>query len=116
MTTEKYATASEGLLQKAKTYLAEGDLVQASEKGWGAAAQAIKAVAEARGWQHNVHRQLFEVLARLLDETGDTEIRRQFLIANALHTNFYENWLTRGDVEAGVQEVDALLSRLRPLM
>ena len=37
-------------LTKAGGYLAEGDLLQASEKGWGAAAQMVKAVAEARGW------------------------------------------------------------------
>ena len=33
-------------------YLAEGDLCQAGEKGWGAVAQLTKAVATDRGWQH----------------------------------------------------------------
>ena len=36
------------LLGKAHQALEDGDLIQASEKGWGAAAQAVKAVAERR--------------------------------------------------------------------
>src|SRR5438309_2804695 len=99
-TSERYDSAAKDLIAKASRYLESGDLVQASEKAWGAAAQAVKAVAEARGWEHNGHRQLFQVVARIVDETSDNQIRAQSLAASALHTNFYENWLTSGDVEA----------------
>ena len=43
------AVASQDFLTKAYKYFEEGDLVQASEKGWGAAASMVKAVAEERG-------------------------------------------------------------------
>ena len=43
-------------MAKAQAYLAEDDLLQASEKGWGAAAQMVKAAAEMRGWPHKNHR------------------------------------------------------------
>ena len=39
-------------LTKGREYLAAGDLHQASEKGWGAAAHMAKAVAIAQGWQY----------------------------------------------------------------
>ena len=43
-------------------HLAEGDLLQASEKGWGVAAQMVKAVAETRGWRHSTHGDLYHVV------------------------------------------------------
>ena len=52
---EKYKSAGRELLEKARDELAQGDLRQASEKGWGAAAQMVKAVAERRGWRHDGH-------------------------------------------------------------
>ena len=45
MTTEKYQLAGRRFLTQARRELAEGDLAQASEKGWGAAAQVLKAIA-----------------------------------------------------------------------
>ena len=42
---ERYATAARELFGKAQESLALNDLRQASEKGWGAAAQMVKATA-----------------------------------------------------------------------
>ena len=50
-----YREASRPLLAQAVGEWESGDLRQASEKGWGAAAQMVKALAEQRGWQHNNH-------------------------------------------------------------
>ena len=69
MTQQRYGVQSRELLRKAFKALSEEDLVQASEKGWGAAAQIVKAVAETRGWTHNGHRQLFETLRRIVEES-----------------------------------------------
>ena len=43
-----YREQSRRFLEQARSELREGDLAQASEKGWGAASQMVKAVAEAR--------------------------------------------------------------------
>ena len=56
MTTQTYQQASQRFLAQARQELAVGDLPQASEKGWGATAQILKAIAEQRGWEHNRHR------------------------------------------------------------
>ena len=42
-------------LERSKFYLAQGDLHQASEKGWGAASHIIKAVAAANNWEYERH-------------------------------------------------------------
>ena len=102
-------------LTKARTYLDGGDLLQASEKGWGAAAQMVKSIAEARGWPHNGHHELWRVVNRLVDETGDREIRTAFGLASTLHTNIYEGWLPRESVEDYLDRVGNLLSKLETL-
>jgi hypothetical protein len=47
---EEHKDISRRFFTKAADALAEEDLLQASEKLWGASAHMIKAVAEARGW------------------------------------------------------------------
>ncbi len=100
MTTQTYFEASVLLLAQAEAELAAGDVRQASEKGWGAAAQAVKAVAEQRDWPHRSHASLFRVVDRLVEETRDNDLGGAFRVGSHLHTNFYENW----DSEAGVRD------------
>ena len=102
-------------LAKARTYLAEGDLLQAAEKGWGAAAQSVKAVAEQRGWRHSTHGDLFRAINRLTNEAADPSLHKQFLVANGLHNNFYEGELPRASVAAGLEDVEELVRNLQRL-
>ena len=108
----EYRIASRQLLAQGFTELASGDVRQASEKGWGAAAQMLKAVAEQRGWQHNSHGALYRVVDRLVQETGDRDIHTLFGAANGLHVNFYENWATDASIENGLQDMERLLDKL----
>ena len=98
--------------QQARRELADGDLPQASEKGWGAAAQILKAIAEQRGWEHNRHRHYLRIVSRLRAETGDGDIRRLFNAASALRENFYENEMQPDDVSDGLDIVQALIGKL----
>ena len=65
MATQTYQQASQRFLAQAKQELAAADLPQASEKGWGATAQILKAVAEQRGWEHSRHRHHLVTVSRL---------------------------------------------------
>lgn len=85
-----YREQSRVFLEQASIELANGDLYQASEKGWGAAAQIVKAVASQRGWEHSTHSDLFSIVDRLVKETGNDDLRTEFGLANQLHKNFYE--------------------------
>ena len=113
---EDYANAGRNFLTKAFEELAQGDTVQASEKGWGAAAQMVKAIAERRGWPHNGHAYLYQVVRRLVEETGDDELDTYFHVAGNLHSNFYENWLPPGSVESGLLSVRRLIAKLEPML
>ena len=99
---------TERFLAQARQELAVGDLPQASEKGWGATAQILKAVAEQRGWEHDRHRHYLQITSRLRSETGDGDIRRLFNTASALHENFYENEMETADVADGLDDVEGL--------
>ena len=105
---------SRDLLGKARQALEGGDLIQASEKGWGAAAQAVKAVAERRRWPHRSHSALFGIIDRLVAETGDRDIGRLFAAGNALHQNFYEHWMTVASVRRNLEAIDELVTKLEP--
>ena len=116
MTTQQYQQASEHFLTQARRELADGDLPQASEKGWGATVQILKAVAEHRGWEHSRRRHHLVTVSRLRAETGDGYIRRLFRAASDLHENFYENTLPAFEVAESLDDVEALLDKLRPLL
>ena len=105
-------TAAEFLI-KGRAHLAEGDLLQASEKGWGAAAQMVKAVAETRGWRHSTHRDLYHVVDLVAEELSNPRVQILFRSASALHQNFYEGDMREPAVSTGLddaQEITDLLA------
>lgn len=65
----------------------------------------VKAVAEARGWEHGRHNNLYVTIRRLVAEQGDFVFLDLFQIAGELHTNFYEGYLDTDDVESRLQDV-----------
>ena len=115
MTTRKYRDDSRSLLAQARDELARGDVRQASENGWGAAAQILKAVAEQRGWDHDRHRHFSRIASRLRSELGDGDLYRAFRVAEGLHENFYEDTLPAEDVVLDLLDVERLLDKVEPL-
>lgn len=116
MATQKYHESSRFLLEQARAELAKGDVRQASEKGWGAAAQIVKAVAHSRGWEHRGHSLLFDAVDDLRRETSDADLSRLFNIANALHMNFYEDWRGAESVGESLDDVERFLDKMDPLV
>ena len=113
---QEHTLISREFYTKAEEALTQEDLLQASEKLWGAAAHMVKAVAEGRGWEHSGHRDLFRVANRLAQEAGQPEIRGLFSIASSLHSNFYENWMPREMIEADAMQIGELLEKLESLI
>ena len=103
-------------LAKSHTYLAAGDLLQASEKGWGATARMVKAVAETRGWRHRTHGDLHRTVNRLAEELSDQRLRDLFRSAGTLHQNFYEGWMTAEDIAGTLDDVQEIVGRLQAIV
>ncbi len=116
MSTQKYRDSSRHLLAQARAELAAADVRQASEKGWGAAALMLKAVAEERGWEHGRHRHHLRTVGRLRAELGDGAITADFGVANLLHENFYEDEFTSDHVAESLDRVEAFMDKLEPLL
>ena len=113
MVTQTYQQAAWAFMDQALDELLGGDVVQASEKGWGAASQMVKAIAEARGWQHRSHVSLFSAVDRIARETGQPEIRRLFDVASSLHVNFMRTGNQQKTCRAGWKTYVASWSRYR---
>ena len=69
-TSERYRSAATTLYDQAQVELAAGDLRQASEKFWGAAAQAMKSIADRHGWEHKSHADAYGVVNNLTQSHG----------------------------------------------
>ena len=110
--TKTYQERSWAFLTKAREELAAGDLEQASEKGWGAAAMMVNAVAEQRGAIHEKHFQLFDFMHGLARQTGDPQLRWLFHVANGLHGNFYENRFDAQTVSDGIDDVEQFIGKV----
>ena len=93
MLTQEHAQTALDYLEKADQYFAERDLLQASEKLWGAASHAVLSVATERGWRDASHRALTEAAESLASEAGDPLIASNFSAARLYHRNFYHGFM-----------------------
>ena len=105
-------------LARSKEYLAEGDLHQASEKGWGAASHAIKAVAAANGWEYEHHDQFDNVVVNASHRYRQPSLIRMSDAAHALHNSFYKRKeLIDADATARrIADVEAMFNTLWPFI
>ena len=112
-----YRQQARVFLTKSHQYLADDDLHQASEKGWGAAAWMAKAVADARDWEYRRHDQFSVVLNNARQLTGDSRLPGLRSIANELHSNFYKRKLLLDSdaIALDLEHIATLLDILEPL-
>jgi hypothetical protein len=105
---DKYSGDAEALIKK-------GDYIQASEKLWGAASQAVKAVAAKRNLELRSHGDLNNFVANIRREAKEPEIRRLWQIAISLHQNFYEAWLPEETVKESLEDIKRFKQKLKSL-
>ena len=112
---------SRNFLRLAQEELAKEDLLQACNKTWGAAAYAIKAVAEKRRWFNDADWKLWEAASVITEEEGDHAILAGYSAARQAHYDFYHHEFIAIDVrqilditEGMVAKLDALLARDAP--
>ena len=99
MTIQQRSHSALDFLDEADREFAAGDIRQASEKLWGAATDAVTAVAIERGWRHRSHRDIKNAVLRLADEHDDRLLRAEFAAAEKFHINFYHDTLEDHEFE-----------------
>ena len=112
----KHLTISHRFRDQGLAEIESGDLLQGSEKLWGAAAHAVKAAAEQRGWKHNGHAYLFKVINEIVSVTGNGRLKDAFEIANELHINFYEDTLDQDAIDKHAEDVLDLIEMINAIV
>ena len=113
LSVDEHAQISRRFLEHARMQLVEGDRLQAAEKVWGAAAHALKAVGEQRGWVHDRHPNIFDIGEHLGREFGrEDEFHRYLAQAEYMHRNFYMNGWSEGAIRTALADVKSLTEEL----
>lgn len=113
-TTERHLEISDHMIEQAKRELSAGDLLQASEKAWGAVVHYVKSVAQENGWPHETHRDIFQNVNRIIGNDLANDPRRRLLRSvRFLHVNFYEEELGSLEVKDGIEDAKSLIDALK---
>jgi hypothetical protein len=113
--TQEHIETAQGTLDAAHQELTAGDVLQGSEKLWGAASHAIVAAAKQRGWQFGNHRAMINAARRIADEQDDDGLRAGLAAAQHFHANFYHGFIEDEDIEPNAELVRRFVSRMLAL-
>ena len=116
-TAEQHRAISAQFLDQAEQEFERGDLLQASEKAWGAFSHYVNAIAHQRGWRLGSHRDLIENANSLISaDPGNAEDRRRLVRSlEGLHANFYQSFLDEDSVRGGINDARELIEALASL-
>ena len=110
--TEKHTRLAEKLMDEAGREIADGDLVQGSEKLWGAASQALKAYCASHRMPHGKYAQRRHAALELADQREDEAIRLAFKLAESCHANFYNDWMEQEDLDSHLPDIRAFVEKV----
>ncbi len=111
-TPEGHLVISRDFVNHAREELARGNRLQASEKVWGAASHALKAIAMQRGWRHGHRSYIFAIAAQLGAEYGRPDFASKLGIADSMHGNFYSNEQDADSIGNAIAEVERFVDDL----
>ena len=115
MLVDEHVQTAREFLEESDTLFGERDVLQGSEKVWGAAAHAVMAVAQQRGWAYASHRDLKNAVVRLSREQDDQSIQLAFAVAEKFHINFYHHGMEDFQLDVDRPSVRTLVERLLTL-
>ena len=113
---ERHTEISRDALRNARRELAQGDLMQASEKAWGAAAHAVKATAEKRRWFSEADWKLQRATEIITIELKDADIIGSYYTARHAHFNFYGHLYDAQGVGLAIDAAENLVAKLEPTL
>ena len=116
MLTREHIETAQEFLEKSDRYFAEGDILQGSEKTWGAAAHVVMAFAQQRGWNFGSHQALRVAAAQLAEEYDDPSLELAFGVAEKFHANFYHKFMEDYQLDLDRPAVRRFVERVQTLL
>ena len=107
---------AQDFLEKSDRYFDEGDVLQGSEKIWGAAAHVVMAAAQQNGWPFGDHRSLKIAVRRFADEHNEPSLVSQFGVAEKFHANFYHKFMQDYEYRDDRPEVRQFVEKMQSFM
>ena len=114
LATEDIQTARQFLEDADREYEA-GDMLQASEKLWGAASHTVIAEMHRREMAASGHRAMVLAVQQFADELEDPALSDMFAGARALHANFYHGFMEDYEFEIDREKVHRFVDRMLAL-
>ena len=112
----EHAQAARDFLVDAEEAIASGRRLKAAEMLWAAAAHAIIAVAQDKGWPYQYHRDLTSAAKKLAIEYQDLEMWDGGKAAEQCHIYFYHGRMHDGTLDDSFPLVRYLVGRLLALI
>ena len=109
---EVYIDLFKKFLDEARSYAEKGDIVQASEKYWGAITSLLNIVGELKSMPHNKHSDYWDIVEVIATEAGG-RIIDLYGVAERLHANFYHNFIRQENFEHYKMRVEELIEMLK---
>ncbi len=109
---ERYQAISQHLLEQAQAELAKGDLIQSSEKLWGATAHAIQALCQRTGWNHHDLICLRAAVSYIASSLDRDDLMLAFVYLENLHINYFEHPYSIGEIRTGINNAAFLIREL----
>lgn len=115
MLTQEHSQTAQDFLAASDAEFDAGDILQGSEKLWGAAAHAVMAIAQQRGWRFGDHRALRAAANRLADELREPILASNFSVAEKFHANFYHDFMQDFEIDGDREKVRDFINRVLSL-
>ena len=112
MSIEEHVQAALQFLEHSDREFETGDIMQGSEKLWGAASHAVTAIAKQRGWAFSKYNHRRNAVHRLAEEYDDRAVVAQFSVARAFRDNFYHDTMEDDMIEDGRPIVHNFVRRI----
>ena len=116
MNIREHAQTALEFLEASDREFAAGDILQGSEKLWGAFSLAMTAISQDRGWDYGTHRKTITAGQRLADELNDANLQAGVWAARGFHMNFYNGSMEGYEMELGRPIVRAFVERALGLL
>lgn len=112
MLVDEHIETAQKFLDDADREYDAGDILQASEKLWGAASHVVIAEMKRRGMEAKSHRSMVQAVEQFSAERDEPEIAAGFAIARYFHSNFYNGTMDDYEFLADRPKVHRFVSRM----